>query len=728
LHPLFLSQIMPKLPKESRSAVRVKFFELLFEAKEGLLCIATTHPEAPKATFSQSFWEWPKQIIDVENFVLKKEKDHNVYFCVNLLNRQERKKEFCLPTNLLWADLDEVDPMSLSIPPPIVIQSSLGRYQALWRLTTELPSYQAEDYSRRIAYSMGADKSGWDLTQLLRVPFTTNFKYEPRYHIQLILAGEFKAPPLMFDSLESIEQAPEHEMPTEFMPADLILYKYHLKLGAEFKALYTQELEESDDWSKVLWRLLHILFEAGMSREEVLVVANFAPCNKYARDQRPIEHLWKEVLRAELSHEHFTVIANEFKSLAMPRLTDLEEPIGRPFIQVYHDWATEATDAVPVFHDLSCVIMLSAIVASSVRLETTFGDIAPNLWGLILGDSTVTRKTTAMSMVIDMLNKLDPMMIVATDGSPEGLLTGLSERPNKTSMFYRDEVSGFFDSLNRREYLAGMPQTLTALYDSPSVYRRTLRKSTFTIERPAFIFFGGGIPGQIYDNLTEEYVFSGFLPRFLIVAGEVDLDRIKRISPRNEIWTEKQSAVFATIADLYEAYAVDRPTKIGDQIVEMAPRVKAELTQKAWDEYGRIEDFMIRYAYDSPARDLALPTFDRLSRSLLKMALVLAAARQIPKNGKIQVSHNDIRNAAFYIQDWGKYNIDLIFNAGRKTSEKILDKIVRCIRDNPGILRFRLMQRFHLSKREADEIFATLEDRMMVRKEQHGKGSKYFVT
>jgi Protein of unknown function (DUF3987) len=720
---------MAKLPKQSRSSVRVKFFELLFEDKEGLLCIATTHPEAPKATFKQSFWEWPTDIINVENFIQKMEKDHNVYFCVNLLNRRERKKDFCLPGNLLWADLDDVNPMSLKIPPPIVIQSSLGRYQSLWRLTTELPPYQQEAYSRRIAYSLnGVDKSGWDLTQLLRVPFTVNFKYEPHYDIQLITALEHKAPPLLFDGLPVLSDVPELELPLELPAVDAVIYKHSIALkDTQFSTVYTRELEESEDWSKELWHLLRILFEAGMSPEEAYVVANASPCNKYARDMRPAQHLWQEVLRAQARTDSLMLIMHDSERLTMPRLTDLEEPIGRPFIQTYHEWATEATDAVPIFHDLSCTILLSAIVAGSVRLETSFGQIVPNLWGLILGDSTTTRKTTAMRMAVDMLNKLDPFMVMATDGSPEGLLTGLSERPNKVSIFHKDEVSGFFDSINKKDYLAGMPETLTQLYDVPPTYTRLLRKSKVTIEQSAFIFFCGGIPERVYDNLSEEYVFSGFLPRFLVVSGDAEINKLRPMGPPTESGEGKKSVIFSTLADLYEAYSVERPIIIGGQPVEMAPRVKAELTQKAWAEYNRIESLLTKNADESSIPGLALPTFERISRSLLKMALVLAAARQTPKKGKITVSDNDIKNAAFYIQDWGRYSVDMITNAGKKTSEKLLDKIVKTIREKPGIPRADLTRRHHLSKREADEVVATLEDRMLIRLEKHGKATRYYI-
>src|SRR5688572_2302265 len=97
---------------QAKSEIRLKFFELIFQDYEGYLCIATTEPKAPKTTFKQKFFEWPKQYKAVENFILSVEQKHNVYFCVNLLTKQERRKENCVPTDVLWADLDDANPDS----------------------------------------------------------------------------------------------------------------------------------------------------------------------------------------------------------------------------------------------------------------------------------------------------------------------------------------------------------------------------------------------------------------------------------------------------------------------------------------------------------------------------------------------------------------------------------------------------------------------------------------
>jgi Protein of unknown function (DUF3987) len=719
----------------SKSGIRKSFFDLLFGANEGFVCLAVTDPELPKASFRQSFYEWPKQAIKVENFILSVEKQHNVYFGINLLSKMERKKENCLPTNLLWADLDTASIERFKIPPPILLESSPGRRQAIWRLTTSLDPWQAEEYSKQIAYSIeGADRSGWDLTQLLRVPLTTNFKYTSHPKVALIRALETEAAPLLFEAIPKVKDT--DDIPSKEKPADSdlpdareVIYKYTVSLrNSGFTAFYSTKPAPDGDWSSALWRLIHICFEAGMNANEVFSVAQTAACNKYARDGRPIEHLWRDVLKAEKSQEAINVITANFAPLIMPKLVD--EPATETFLDQYSEWASEATDAVEIFHRLAAITILSAIVAGSVRLETSYGLIVPNLWGLVLGDSTLTRKTTAMRMAIDFLNVLDAEMIMATDGSPEGLLTGLESRPNKVSIFYKDEISGFFNAINRRDYLAGMPETLTHLYDVPSVYTRRLTKHTIRLESPVFIFFGGGVEDRVYDALTEEYILSGFMPRFLVVAGDNDIDSLRRTGPPLATGVAKRAAISEKMANLYECYAMDVKTNIGGQIVMMPSRVMATLTDKAWAMYGNIEDQMVREAANSSIPSLALPTFERLSRSLLKMAVILGASRQSPatNNNQISITDSDVQNAAWYVQDWGQYSVNLVANAGKKASEKLLDKIIRVISEHPGILRSTISQHYHLDKQEADRVLGTLEDRMLVRGEKAGRGVRYFIT
>jgi len=718
------------------SRQRLEFFDKLWGSQEGFVCLSSKIPYMPNAGFNQRFFEWPKRVDQIEEFINKNKDDKNLYFCVNLLSKPERRKEFCLRTNLLWADLDEVDPREFDLAPPIVIQTSEGRFQAIWRMSVEVDPEQAEDYSRRIAYKYGADKSGWDLTQLLRIPTTLNFKYDTPFLVELLVNADTLAPPLLFEALPAPEGVSDSTSITfADVPSDdslpmpeAVIYKYSVNLrNTDFRSLYSLDMEDRADWSRPLWRLIHICLEAGMSPEETYAVAKTAKCNKYERDKRPATHLWRDILKASNKQEELNILTSQFKPLMMPQLVvDGYEPT-KSFVTEYREWAEEATDAVPDFHDLSAFILLSSIVANSVKLETSYGPLYPNLWGMLLGDSTLTRKTTAMRMVMEILNTLNRDMVLGTDGSAEGLLSGLQLRPNRTSIFFRDELSGFFDAINRKDYLAGMPETLTHLYDVPEVYQRVLRKETIRLESPIFIFFGGGVRDKIYEVSTEEYIISGFVPRFLIVSGYADLDRLRRTGPPSESGVTKKAKLVAHCANLYEHYAAEVNTSIGGEKVMLPPRIGVTLTPTAWQTYGIIEDLMVRAASDSAFPHLALPTFERLSRSILKMSMVLAASRQEPNiTNQIEVSMADVNDAGWYVQRWGQFSIEMVLNCGKGVNERVFDRITRSIKENPGIMRSALMQHHHLTKKTADDILGTLEERMIITREKRGRGTAYF--
>jgi hypothetical protein len=176
---------------------------------------------------------------------------------------------------------------------------------------------------------------------------------------------------------------------------------------------------------------------------------------------------------------------------------------------------------------------------------------------------------------------------------------------------------------------------------------------------------------------------------------------------------------------MYEQYALVSKTLVQGVPVEMSPHVVADLTDDAWETYGDIEMRMVEHASDSTVSELALPTFERMSRSLLKLSMILAASRQDPTDEKIEVTNDDVVNAAYYIQNWGRFSVDLILNTGKKQSEKLLDKVMAVIRAKPGILKSQLMQHHHFSKREVDEIIATLEERQQIIVEKVGRGSRY---
>jgi hypothetical protein len=129
----------------------------------------------------------------------------NVYFCPHGFSHAKRRKEFAVPPRCLFADLDEVDPEAITWVPTIAIESSPARYVGLW-LTSEPTS---EQLNRRLTYAIGADRGGWDFTQVLRVPGTINHKYVPSVPVRTLWAC---GPKYRVSQLE--RQVPQLPVPT----------------------------------------------------------------------------------------------------------------------------------------------------------------------------------------------------------------------------------------------------------------------------------------------------------------------------------------------------------------------------------------------------------------------------------------------------------------------------------------------------------------------------------
>lgn len=108
------------------------------------------------------------------------------YFCAHLLLARRRIKANAAPVLALWADADGGAIPPGAPEPTAIVESSPGHAHLFWRLTRPVPPPRAEDLNRRLLVAVGADRSGWDLSQLLRPPGTRNRKYQGSPRVRLL--------------------------------------------------------------------------------------------------------------------------------------------------------------------------------------------------------------------------------------------------------------------------------------------------------------------------------------------------------------------------------------------------------------------------------------------------------------------------------------------------------------------------------------------------------------
>jgi hypothetical protein len=719
------------------------FKHLLGPTVKGHVCIATMEPAGDN--FKERFFAYPNQLDNMLDHIDKYTPTHHVYFCPQLLRSAKRTKDNVTACTAAWADLDECDPSNLLVKPTITIESSPLRYQAYWMFEDVQHPESAQEISKRIAYYhsfQGADRSGWDLTQLLRVPGTFNKK--PEYGEAVVKIEQinrnkyrpedFKKYPAVTDEID----VGEFPYPGDVLidkSGEECLIKHEDELPPHARFLFENEPDKDapEGWSGSLWKLQMILFEADLTREDVFLIARDAACNKYRRENKPMTYLWIDVCRAWTRHqENRKLLAVDNPTDKPIHLLTKEETAAvknvRTFIEDYIDWAGSLGDAAEQYHQAGALVILSSLLSGSVRLPTSFGTVKPNLWFMILADTTLTRKSTAMDIAMDLLEEVDPSVILATDGSIEGLMTSLSTRPGQPSIFLRDEFSGLLEAITKKDYYAGMAETLTKLYDG-KLQKRVLKKEVIEVKDPTLILFAGGIKNKVCGLLTTEHVSSGFVPRFVFITAESDVDRVKPLGPPTLRDTTGRDKILATMRGLREFYFSEPRLYKNDEgrlVYEQPQPYEAELAPETWARYNDLERRMMQIALKSSQAEILTPTYDRLSKSALKTAVLIAASRNRSANHCVVVELIDLLVAIKYMEGWRAYTNEIINNVGLTHGENEFAKILRAIVREPGVARSKLMQRYHLTARNADYIFATLEQRGQIDRQKQGGTERLF--
>lgn len=736
-----------KVESASPRKIQETFFKLNFGQVKGQLCLAFLST-SDKREMMELWYSYPKDLDAALDDIERYASDRHGYFCPQLFSRKERKKEYVVATPNIWSDLDSCHPDKLLVEPSLVVESSPKRYQAYWLLEGEVDPKDAEDISRRIHYyhaNDGADKSGWDLTQLLRIPGTFNFKYINTAHQSYPVVKFVKASKSyyrMSDFTEYPELVDYVYLDIPFDPDAIpeetgqdLLERYRADISPIIVKLFLEE-PRPNKWSDILWQLEMLLFEANFSREQVFRIAWDAACNKYRRDGRPPNQLWREVIRAEELHNQKNKLTLDDTNLnrLVPLLTDAERKIvdalPKSFVDRYIDWASGLTDAAKQYHQVGGFVLLSSLLCGSVGLPTSHGLLVPNLWFMILAETTLTRKTTAMDIPMDLLAEVDESAIMATDGSLEGLFTNLSMRPKKPSVFLRDEFSGLIDAMTKKDYMAGMPEMLTKLYDG-KFQRRLLRKEVIEIRDPRLIILGGGIKNKVTGSLTFEHVGSGFLPRFIFVTAEGDVNKLKPMGPPTKVTTGVRDALLDELHDLFTHYNGVSQVTIGgsDTVLEHKKSYNAELTEEAWARYNDLEFTLVKMGTQSSMPEVYTPVGDRLSKSILKAAVLLAASRQREDSEIVQVELQDILSAIKFGEQWRVYSEEVLDNIGKSQNEYRLDRILNSIksRNNEGTSRSRIMRTYKLTSREATMVFDTLIGRDLIYSVPQGRTVLYYT-
>lgn len=216
-------------------------------------------------------------------------KGADIYFCPVKLSQPRRKKEFCCESRYLWSDLDFVDPAQLPVKlrPTVAWESSPGRYQCLWELTKPQDPLRLQEVNRQLTYFIGADKGGWDLTQVLRIPGTVNYKYPSKPRVKLLWREESQY--TLREVRRIITRGTETGISKDVSETTVTraktlrdyLHAYRGTLHSRTLTLLRATSSPVGKRSDILWSLAHSLAEQNIPKNDAYEMLRLSVWNKY---------------------------------------------------------------------------------------------------------------------------------------------------------------------------------------------------------------------------------------------------------------------------------------------------------------------------------------------------------------------------------------------------------------------------------------------------------------
>lgn len=621
--------------------------EAAYSDGSGYAQIVVGHYEADKLVIDTQRWfQVPSELPAMQAFVAKHPKS-DVYFTPSTFLKKERHVDETKTACLIWADADACPPDAFRVTPSFTVETSPDRFQCYWLLDQPVETLKASELAHRISFAHkdeGCDVSSWPANKLMRVPGTTHGKTKNKHTVTLASStGEMYSFEELSDAYADVvvpDVVRVMDVERGVLPAKSEVVS---RMPAHLMGTFIGGNFIEDKRSEARWLFETQLFQEGFEREYVFEAVKLAAGGRLEKftEQGREEQLWREVCKA-----YITVNGEEGQLaeglLVLPALTSVsflsdEEreyvDSTSTFIDDYCAWAlSKSPQSAPTYHRSLALFVLSSVYGNWGYITPRFGHLGLNLWFVIVGPTTRTRKSTARRLALKLIHKWEDRsgkrLDIGSDATGEALIKTLSERDGLVSVFHRDEFQGWLKELYTKNYMSGMLETLTDLYDGDvkQVLRNSKDAGNNKRAKTIFNMLMMGIEEEIAALLTTKNFASGFLPRMLWSVADAPP------------WTEEDEYMEQVTEEEEDARTGLDPVASGFvQQFELARRKWNSTTPKrmvfeddAWARWNQWKVESKKFIQGLPNEDIMDPGRDRMSYSILKAAALLSIHERSP--------------------------------------------------------------------------------------------------
>jgi hypothetical protein len=395
-----------------------------------------------------------------------------------------------------------------------------------------------------------------------------------------------------------------------------------------------------------------------------------------------------------------------------PYTFPLPVPPGH-FLADYIAYGAERTDAAHEYHEAAGLTLLSAATPGVKAQLKHASKLGTNLYTLLIGKSTLSRKSTAKECARELHDAALGGASLADLSTPEAFLEQLALHSGRVSTWWVDEMTELLEKLAHAKYMSGLRSALLQLYDGRDhEYRRHTKRGkggereadVDWIRDPHLVLLGLATP-SIFETLTLADITSGFLPRYAVSMPTGKPRRRPFAAAPAALWVQRDGLAHR-LATLWLWGKTARPATF------------APVALRRLDDYGA--------AMEHAAADLdeaARTMLARMDTRLFKLAMLIAGGWPgVEEAEGLTVTPRDA-DAAIAITD--RFRADAITFAGRIGESDFERSVSRCrtlVRAKRRVPRRTIAQLAHLEKAVLDRVAATLVDRGQLRVEagQHG--------
>lgn len=747
----------------------IDFLRTVFGDAEGFLFLSGKQAAADAEITVHKAFQYPDSLSTIKKYTDMRD-DEDLYFSPMLYKVPLRRQSSVKHTPVVYADTDTFPVEKFLVPPSINIETSPGRHASLWILDS--PDYDPEAVaaaSRAIALThadrdeqgrqIGTDPGGWDLTQLLRMPNSSNLKYMvpnkyEGYDQAYPVFVDDELSPLNVYSLQEITDAynPANipalparvnmDMPdldTLPKPADVLR---RITASPTLSKLYSAKPRMNEDRSQALYHFICECLRAGFSPEETFVVAWYAESNKYRIDGRPRDDLWTYDMRKAMADPENRpratvddVAADPETDYAHPKdaglstavefalLKDDELPV-ETFVDQYIKWASSKTDAPAAYHRASALTILALVFGEFAMGVPQWGELKLGLNFVVMGETTETRKSTARMLMKRCIRSIEDdqyTYLLTSDATEEALIEALSERENQSSLYDRDEAQKLIaDVKGGKGYMKGFLETLNELYDGRARGRLRSGKTATKEVEVNFCQYFMGIRSQIQDNLELEDFQSGWGPRNIYVRGEspkrtrengllrqMDMQDVNKPDPALE-------ALTATLKRL-RSHWESRGSR--------SKPVHMPYEDDAWEYMAGIEWDLKEYFGNHPRYSTLVSCIERMQVNAIKVGILFAMCARRSK-----ANMQDVINVRAYVAQWVEDLVIVVEGVNESLYARDLKALENYIAEAGGLVKYAAALKWAVGygkdRREFTEMVETLVEQDVIRMVDDKGGKK----